>query len=698
MNLEEATLNALREDENDYIEQEKALAKDYQKRVTDMVTPEVVKNFGKLKEILEDGSNIIEQEGFYFPKEAIEVLKNTDRRHNLNSFMDLTIADILNMVGNFDTPEEAVEDLFKEYKPDSALAWGDNFITILDKLDFDIEQDTDYEDFEESKDLPKIKMKPRTDDGTNYKKIDIYVDGKYWCSTNAYKTIKSAIENISKEYPELEGRKIKGYFAESKKVKTEDNDSNISDEEYAASTAGFFKRGDSYVITVPNTEENMNKIKEYGLKYGISADAEAGPYADDPEYLDVWGDLSNLVKLHKEVEADNDLYEESKEIKTESVDWNYFNKFDDITNKYMPDKGEGETLASQIVTAVNKLVYKWYNDGDVYDNVNSNMDGWANDLSDYANWLAKYAPGADSVLRKIFDIQHFESESKYEDLLKELADLLLDENLLSSLEKEKQGSIYDCKGPFQFSEHNEDGEWEDDPIEPEYDEDEDLEESKALTEAVEEHNLSKDLFGAEAERRLSQEQKDLQKDLQYVRDIMAGKEVIDDKYHEKLSLDTAKKWLRKDFVNVNCLASADPDDIDKKLAKEYPDIFGKEIKTEVEEDYKVLEEENVIKVTLNAISKEITEADKELFEKIKSQVEPEDITKSIAPYITDWCVETFTATAWVAFGNEYKKSQFIVYFDDETGEPTDIQTEDKSTTVDVDYIELAQDLLQRFGK
>lgn len=324
MNLEEATLNALREDNNEYEEymaQQKALADDYCQRVTDKVTPDVIRNFGKLKEILEDGSDITEQEGYYFPEEAINILKNTDRRHNLNGFMDLTIADILNMVSNFDTPEEAIEDLFNEYKPDSALTWGDNFVTVLSQLVFNLpKEDLDYKDFEESKDLPEIKMKPRTDDGTNYKKIDIYVDGKYWCSTNTYKTIKSAIENISKQYPELAGREVKGYFTESKKVKTED---------------------------------------------------------------------------------------------------------------------------------------------------------------------------------------------------------------------------------------------------------------------IEEHNLSKDLFGAEAERRLSQEQKDLQKDLQYVRDIMAGKEVIDDKYHEKLSLDTAKKWLRKDFVNVNCLASADPDDIDKKLAKEYPDIFGKEVKTEV---------------------------------------------------------------------------------------------------------------------
>ena len=165
---------------------------------------------------------------------------------------------------------------------------------------------------------------------------------------------------------------------------------------------------------------------------------------------------------------------------TESVDWSYYNKFEDLINKYMPDEGEGETLASQIVTAVNKLIYKWYNDGDVFDNVNSGLNGWANDLSDYANWLYKYAPGdAPSILKNIYGMG---DESDYETLLKELADNLLDENLLSSLEKAKQGSIYDCDGPFEFSIYDEDeDEWDD------YEEDEDeedLEESKKLQEGV----------------------------------------------------------------------------------------------------------------------------------------------------------------------------------------------------------------------
>lgn len=51
-----------------------------------------------------------------------------------------------------------------------------------------------------------------------------------------------------------------------------------------------------------------------------------------------------------------------------SVDWGSYNKYDDILEEYLPSTGEGDSLASQMVTAVNKLIYKWYNDDDVYDN------------------------------------------------------------------------------------------------------------------------------------------------------------------------------------------------------------------------------------------------------------------------------------------------------------------------------------------
>ena len=78
------------------------------------------------------------------------------------------------------------------------------------------------------------------------------------------------------------------------------------------------------------------------------------------------------------------LFESIQNKLTEGVDWNYYDKIEALIDKYMSDRGEGENKASQTVTAINKLVYKWYNDGDVYDNTHY-LDGWANDISSYAN-------------------------------------------------------------------------------------------------------------------------------------------------------------------------------------------------------------------------------------------------------------------------------------------------------------------------
>ena len=142
----------------------------------------------------------------------------------------------------------------------------------------------------------------------------------------------------------------------------------------------------------------------------------------------------------------------------ESVDWDYFDKFEPIIDKYMPDRGEGETMASQIVTAVNKLIYKWYNDGDVYDNTYI-LEGWVNDLSDYANWLYKYVPKTQYTLELITKAYN---DSSYEEILQLLADLTLDENFLAEYSnKPLEDSIYNCDGPFEFRENYED-DYEDD--------------------------------------------------------------------------------------------------------------------------------------------------------------------------------------------------------------------------------------------
>lgn len=130
------------------------------------------------------------------------------------------------------------------------------------------------------------------------------------------------------------------------------------------------------------------------------------------------------------------------------MEWSYFSKseFEIVNDKYLPNIGEGETMATQIVTAVNKLIYKWYNDGDVYDNTRE-MKGWMNNISSFANWLHKYTSASD-ILEEIWECY---TTDEYENILVKLADLLLNEKYLESeAKKPKSGSVYHCNGPFVF--------------------------------------------------------------------------------------------------------------------------------------------------------------------------------------------------------------------------------------------------------
>ena len=153
-----------------------------------------------------------------------------------------------------------------------------------------------------------------------------------------------------------------------------------------------------------------------------------------------------------------------------AVDWGYYDKFEPLFDMYLPERGEGETKATQIVTAVCKLVYKWYNDGDVFDN-SYVLEGWSNDLSDYANWLWEHTD-ADEILDKIFICYN---NSDYEDLLKELTDKMLDTEFLEKMNKDKKiGTIYKCEGKFQFVEvYDEDDEYYDNDYEDEDEDEED---------------------------------------------------------------------------------------------------------------------------------------------------------------------------------------------------------------------------------
>lgn len=82
-----------------------------------------------------------------------------------------------------------------------------------------------------------------------------------------------------------------------------------------------------------------------------------------------------------------------------------------------------------------------------------------------------------------------------------------------------------------------------------------------------EKDLSKDLFGSEAEKRQSEADRALEKYLDLAREIKAGN-------NDTITLDSAKQLLKKAYIKAKGYYSFEPEEIDRRIAKDIPDLFG----------------------------------------------------------------------------------------------------------------------------
>ena len=90
----------------------------------------------------------------------------------------------------------------------------------------------------------------------------------------------------------------------------------------------------------------------------------------------------------------------------------------------------------------------------------------------------------------------------------------------------------------------------------------------------EEHDLSKDILGDESNKRMSEDQKAYEAYLQLAKDIKDGK-------NDVITLDSAKHLLKNAYIKAKGYYSFEPEEIDKRIAKDIPDLFGNELNEEV---------------------------------------------------------------------------------------------------------------------
>lgn len=137
---------------------EQEIAKEYLERALNAITDKSVEAFKKLGALLEDDSYKVDVDGYYFTQSAVNAVETANKGFHMNQYMDLTVSNILNMVKENDTVEQAVRHLFDDFKYLSAFSWALNFINVLEKIDFDAAEYNDP-DLEESKHLKEKESK-----------------------------------------------------------------------------------------------------------------------------------------------------------------------------------------------------------------------------------------------------------------------------------------------------------------------------------------------------------------------------------------------------------------------------------------------------------------------------------------------------------------------------------------------------------
>ena len=93
-------------------------------------------------------------------------------------------------------------------------------------------------------------------------------------------------------------------------------------------------------------------------------------------------------------------------------------KFDEFFDKYVPINGSANTLGGEIVRAINRIVYRYYNDGDTVDRYCGNE---YNHLRACDTFLKTYCPAYHSLS----NVKELEYEKNLCDRLKKVLDYLI---------------------------------------------------------------------------------------------------------------------------------------------------------------------------------------------------------------------------------------------------------------------------------
>lgn len=193
------------------------------------------------------------------------------------------------------------------------------------------------------------------------------------------------------------------------------------------------------------------KLKRAQVMSDMENDPEieptGGPVADT--YGDQLNKIDNAIEKAASVYSKNMSYDQAVGKVNEFVGKELEDRNEPLYDKLVPGRGDAETVEGEMLRAINRIAYRFYNDGDKYfEYYGTETAGPAHSFLVNANHPLR------SAMRKILDEPS--GDASYERMIKDALDMILDyiESRRGKYTKNTLGGIYDYEPEFEEEEED----------------------------------------------------------------------------------------------------------------------------------------------------------------------------------------------------------------------------------------------------
>ena len=198
-------------------------------------------------------------------------------------------------------------------------------------------------------------------------------------------------------------------------------------------------------------DQIINQFKPSYLAEGHSLNDSDIDYLED--FINRSSNEDNVIlrRIIKNIIKTNIKPVKEQKTITEFVGKELEDRNEPLYDKLVPGQGDAETVEGEMLRAINRIVYRFYNDGDKY------FEGYGTETAGPAHsFLVNANHPLKSAMVKLFDEPS--GDNSYERMLKDVLDMILDyiESRQGKYTKNTLGGMFDYEPEFEEEEDDED--------------------------------------------------------------------------------------------------------------------------------------------------------------------------------------------------------------------------------------------------